>query len=58
MVPLMTATGVLSTFGAGFVYAYIFQRTRNIIAPWLAHTLAGVTFIFVGAMDFKQALII
>jgi membrane protease YdiL (CAAX protease family) len=57
MVPLMTVIGALSTFGAGFIYAYIFQRTRNIIAPWLAHTLAGVTFIIVGAMDFTQALI-
>jgi len=57
MVPLMAAIGVLSTFSAGFVYAYIFQRTRNIIAPWLAHTLTGVTFILVGAMDFTKALI-
>ena len=57
MVPLMTATGALSTFGAGLVYAYIFKRTRNIIAPWLAHTLTGVTFIIVGAMDFVQAMI-
>ncbi|MEW5939080.1 MAG: CPBP family intramembrane glutamic endopeptidase [Chloroflexota bacterium] len=54
-VPLMTVIGALSTFGAGLVYAYIFQRTRNIIAPWLAHTLTGVTFIIVGAMDFTQA---
>ena len=53
-VPLMTAMGALSTFGAGFVYSYVFQRTQNIIAPWLAHTLAGVTFILVGAMDFTQ----
>jgi membrane protease YdiL (CAAX protease family) len=56
-VPLMTVMGALSTFGTGLVYAYVFQKTRNIIAPWLAHTLAGVTFILVGAMDFTQPML-
>jgi membrane protease YdiL (CAAX protease family) len=55
-VPLMTIMGALSTFGAGLVYAYVFQRTRNMIAPWLAHMLAGVAFILVGAMDFTQPM--
>lgn len=53
-VPLETPIGALSTFGAGLVYAYVFQRTRNIAAPWLAHVIAGITFIVVGAMDFTQ----
>lgn len=53
-VPLETPIGALSTFGAGLVYAYVFQRTRNITAPWLAHVIAGITFIVVGAMDFTQ----
>ena len=53
-VPLETPIGALSTFGAGLIYAYSFQRTRNIITPWLAHVLTGITFIAAGAMDFIQ----
>jgi membrane protease YdiL (CAAX protease family) len=53
-VPLGTPIGALSTFGAGLVYAFVFQRTCNIIAPWLAHLITGITFILVGAMDFTQ----
>jgi membrane protease YdiL (CAAX protease family) len=53
-VPLRSPIGALATFGAGLVYAYVFQRTHNIIAPWLAHLLSGITFIVVGAMDFTQ----
>jgi membrane protease YdiL (CAAX protease family) len=56
-VPLETPIGALSTFGAGLMYAYSFQRTRNIIAPWLAHVLTGITFIVVGAMDFTQPML-
>jgi membrane protease YdiL (CAAX protease family) len=55
-VPLDTPVGALSTFGAGLVYAYAFQRTRNIIAPWLAHVVTGIAFIVVGAMDFTQPM--
>jgi membrane protease YdiL (CAAX protease family) len=55
-VPLDTPIGAISTFGAGLVYAYVFQRTRNIIAPWLAHIVTGIAFIVVGAMDFIQLM--
>ena len=55
-VPLNTPLGFLSTFAAGLIYAYIFQRTRHIIAPWLAHLLTGIIFILVGAMDFVEAI--
>lgn len=55
-VPLNTLTGFLSTFGAGLLYALAFQRTRNIIAPWLAHALTGIIFILIGAMDFTQPI--
>ena len=47
-VPLDTPVGALATFGAGLVYAFAFQRTRNITAPWLAHVLTGIAFIVVG----------
>lgn len=56
-VPLETPVGALSTFAAGLVYAYAFQQTQNIIAPWLAHALTGLTFIVVGAMDFVQPIL-
>ena len=55
-VPLDTLVGAISTFAAGFVYSYSFHKTRNIITPCLAHTLTGVTFILVGAMDFTQSM--
>ncbi|MBT3338990.1 MAG: CPBP family intramembrane metalloprotease [Anaerolineae bacterium] len=54
-VPLNSAVGFLATFAAGLVYAYVFQRTRNIVAPWLAHLLTGIVFVLVGAMDFVSA---
>jgi membrane protease YdiL (CAAX protease family) len=53
-VPLWSPIGVISTFAAGLVYAFVFQRSRNIMAPWLAHLINGITFIVVGAMDFTQ----
>jgi len=55
-VPLNTVLGFASTFLAGLVYAYVFQRTKNIISPWLAHLLTGIVFIIVGAMDFVSVL--
>ncbi len=51
-VPLNSVLGFMSTFLAGLVYAYVFQRAKHIIAPWLAHLLTGIIFIVVGAMDF------
>ncbi len=54
-IPLNTITGFASTFLAGLVYACIFQRTKHIVAPWLAHLLTGIIFIVVGAMDFVSA---
>jgi membrane protease YdiL (CAAX protease family) len=55
-VPLDTLAGALSTFAAGLLYAYAFQRTRNFLAPWLAHVITGIAFILAGAMDFTQHL--
>lgn len=56
-VPLESITGALSTFGAGLIYAYAFQRTKHIATPWLAHLLAGLAFIIAGAMDFTSAVL-
>jgi membrane protease YdiL (CAAX protease family) len=54
--PLNTLHGFAATFVAGLIYGYVFQRTRNILAPWLAHALALITFIAVGAMVLAESL--
>lgn len=46
--------GILTTIGMGLAFGYIFQRTRNIVAPWLAHALMIVATISVGAMTLIQ----
>jgi membrane protease YdiL (CAAX protease family) len=50
--PLNTAIGFLSTYLAGAVYGYVFRRTRSIIAPWLAHALALITFVVIGTGNY------
>ena len=54
--PLKSWAGLLSTFAAGLVYGYAFQRSQNFIAPWLAHTISGICFMVVGAMDLLQVM--
>jgi len=54
--PLKSWIGLISTFIAGLVYGYAFQRSENIIAPWLAHTISGVLFMVFGAMDLIQVI--
>jgi membrane protease YdiL (CAAX protease family) len=54
IVPIMSAYGMLFTTGMGLVFGYIFQRTGNIVAPWLAHVLAGLALVLTGAMTFVQ----
>jgi membrane protease YdiL (CAAX protease family) len=54
--PLNTLHGFASTFAAGLIYGYCFQRTRSILAPWLAHALALITFIATGAMVLVESL--
>ena len=54
--PLYTVKGLAATFAAGLVYGYSFQRTGNIVTPWLAHALAGVAFLCIGAGSFASAL--
>jgi membrane protease YdiL (CAAX protease family) len=54
--PLNTAQGFAATFFAGLAYGYIFQRTRNILAPVIAHAIALITFVLVGAMVLTGSL--
>jgi len=46
--------GMISTFMVGLLFGYIHQRTKNIVAPWLAHAIAGVALVLVGGMSFIQ----
>lgn len=52
--PITSVIGILSTFGFGMLFGYIFQRTDNIVAPWLAHALAGIALVLIGTMSFIQ----
>jgi membrane protease YdiL (CAAX protease family) len=54
IVPIASGSGMLFTTAMGMVYGYVFQRTRNIVAPWAAHVLAGLTLVLTGAMTFVQ----
>ena len=55
-VPLYTVHGLVATFAAGLIYGYTFQRTGNIVAPWLAHALSGILFVAIGAGTFTEHL--
>ena len=52
--PLSSATGLISTVLAGLLFGYIFQRTENILAPWLAHAIGGIALVLIGRMSFIQ----
>ncbi len=54
IVPIWSVYGMVFTTVMGLVYGYIFHRTGNILAPWLAHVLAGLTLVLSGAMIFVQ----
>ncbi len=50
--PLSSPLGVVSTFGAGMLFGYLFQKTENILAPWLAHAIGGIALVLIGGMSF------
>lgn len=52
--PISSPIGILSTFLAGLLFGYIYQRTENIIAPWIAHALGGIALVLIGMMSFIQ----
>ena len=54
IVPIMTLWGMAFTTAMGLVFGYVFRRTGSIVAPWLAHVLAGMTLVLSGAMAFVQ----
>jgi membrane protease YdiL (CAAX protease family) len=52
--PLSSALGLASIVVAGLLFGYIFQRTENILAPWLAHAIGGIALVLIGEMSFIQ----
>lgn len=52
--PLSSPIGVLSIFLAGLLFGYIYQRTENIVAPWVAHAIGGIGLVLIGRMVFIQ----
>lgn len=52
--PVTSLGGFISCFGLGLLFGYVFQRTGSIVAPWLAHALAGIALIVIGLMRFVQ----
>lgn len=50
--PLYSLRGLAATCAAGLVYGYGFQRTKNIVTPWVAHALSGIMFVAIGAGAF------
>ncbi len=50
--PVTTWLGAATTLFAGLVFGLVFLRTKNIVAPWLAHGIAGVTLVAIGVMRF------
>lgn len=53
-IPVTSVSGALTTLVMGLVFGYIFRRTGNILAPWLAHALMIIGLVVVGAMSFVQ----
>jgi len=52
--PLSSTLGVISTFAAGMLFGYLYQKTENILAPWLAHAIGGIALVLIGGMSFIQ----
>jgi membrane protease YdiL (CAAX protease family) len=52
--PLGSPLGLLSIVLAGLLFGYVFDRTENILASWLAHAIGGITLVLIGEMSFIQ----
>ena len=51
---LTSITGCFSTFMLGLSCGLAYLKTRRLMAPWLTHTIAGVTIIALGRITFVQ----
>ena len=52
--PISTPIGVVSAAGLGLLMGYLYDRTQNMVAPWLGHALAGLALVLIGTMTFLQ----
>lgn len=52
--PLSSATGIVSTFVSGLLWGFVYERTGNIVAPWLAHAIGGLGLVAIGTMTFLR----
>lgn len=52
--PIHSPSGLLSALVLGVVMGYGYDRTRNMLAPWLGHAIAGLALVFIGMMTFLQ----
>jgi membrane protease YdiL (CAAX protease family) len=52
--PVSSLVGIVSVIGIGLLFGYVFQRTGNIVAPWLAHAVGGIGLVLIGRMVFLQ----
>jgi membrane protease YdiL (CAAX protease family) len=52
--PVGSTLGLVSIFLAGLLFGYIYQRTENILVPWLAHAIGGIALVLIGEMSFIQ----
>jgi membrane protease YdiL (CAAX protease family) len=52
--PLGSLLGLGSIVLAGLLFGYVFQKTENIVAPWLAHAMGGIALVLIGEMTFIQ----
>lgn len=51
-IPIFSISSMITIFTFGMVWGYCFQRTKNILTPWVAHAIAGIVMIAIGKMVF------
>jgi len=51
-IPILTGSSIIIIFVFGLMWGYAFQRTKNILAPWMAHAIVGITMVVLGKMTF------
>lgn len=52
--PLSSTIGIASTFVSGLLWGLVYERTDNLVAPWLAHAIGGLGLVATGAMVFLR----
>ncbi|MDH5792509.1 MAG: CPBP family intramembrane metalloprotease [Candidatus Bathyarchaeota archaeon] len=53
---VISLPGSISTFLLGMACGVAYWRTRRLLAPWLAHTIAGATITALGKVSFLQMI--